>query len=298
MLTSAIKVGSLQSWFKLLRIHQWSKNVLVFVPIVTAHRFDLISIGQATVAFFAFSLAASGIYIVNDWIDRESDREHRTKKHRPLASGTIRVPHALIVAFALVTAAAVGAFLLSPPFDLVLLGYLSLSTAYIFFLKQKLIADILTLAVLYMLRVVGGGAAIAVVLSPWLLTFSMFLFMALALVKRYTELVTRLEANLPDPKDRFYRKVDLDTIAALAAASGFNSVTVFALYLSSDAVQELYTYPQRLWPICFILTYWIARILILATRGRVDDDPILFALTDRASIILVVTVGVILGTAM
>ena len=134
--------GSLQSWFKLLRIHQWSKNALVFVPIVTAHRFDLVSISQATVAFFAFSVAASGIYIVNDWFDRESDREHRTKKRRPLASGVIRVPHALIVAFALIAAAVLGASMLSPRFGLVLLGYLSLSTAYIFFLKQKLIADV------------------------------------------------------------------------------------------------------------------------------------------------------------
>lgn len=298
MLTSVTSAGSLQRWLKLIRIHQWSKNALVFVPLVTSHSFDLISLGQATGAFFAFSLAASGIYVINDRIDLEFDREHRTKKHRPLAAGEIPVQDALIVALILVTVATVGAFVLAPWFGLVLLGYLACATAYIFILKQKIIIDVVTLAALYVLRIVGGAAAIAVVPSLWLLIFSMFVFLALALVKRYTELVGWLDVNLPGPKNRDYRKVDLDTIATLAAASGFNAVTVFGLYLSSDTVRELYTYPQLLWLICPILVYWIARVLLLARRGLINEDPILFALKDRVSLILGVTVGVILVGAM
>ena len=295
---SVLKADSLQRWLKLLRIYQWSKNTLVVVPLVTAHSFNLISIGKATGAFFAFSLAASGIYLINDWVDVESDREHWAKKDRPLAAGTIPVLEAIVVALILVTVATVGAFLLSFWFGLVLLGYLAFATAYVFALKQKAIIDVVTLAVLYVFRVVGGAAAIAVVPSDWLLTFSMFIFLALALVKRYTELAGRLDANLPEPKDRNYRKGDLDTIVALAAASGFNAVTVFALYLSSDAVRELYTYPQLLWLICPILIYWIARVLLFASRHLIDEDPVLFALNDRVSWALAAIVGAILMAAM
>jgi 4-hydroxybenzoate polyprenyltransferase/phosphoserine phosphatase len=287
----------LRSWVKLLRVHQWVKNALVFVPLVTAQQFNLVSLGEALAAFFAFSLAASGIYIINDLVDLDADRKHHTKKHRPLAAGAIRARDAIIVAPMLVTAAAAGAFLLAPWFGAVLLGYLALTTAYTFVLKRKMMIDVVTLAMLYTLRVVGGAAAIAVPISEWLLAFSMFMFLALALIKRYTELAGRVDANMSELSNRNYRKVDLDIVAALTASAGFNSVTVFTLYISSDTVSKLYTHPQVLWLICPILVCWIGRILMLAHRRLVDDDPILFAVKDRVSIVTVVMIGAILFAA-
>jgi 4-hydroxybenzoate polyprenyltransferase len=287
----------LRSWLKLLRVHQWAKNALVFVPLVTAQRFDLASLGEALVAFFAFSLAASGIYLINDIVDLDADRRHRTKKNRPLAAGTISILDAMVVAPVLVAVAAAAAFLLSTWFGLVLLAYLALTTAYTFVLKRKMIIDVVALAMLYTLRVISGAAAISVPLSEWLLAFSMFIFVALALIKRYTELAGRLDANMSDPTNRNYRKGDLDIVAALAAASGFNAITVFTLYISSDAVRPLYAHPRVLFMICPILMYWIGRILMLAHRRNVDEDPILFAVKDRVSIIAAVLIGAILVAA-
>jgi 4-hydroxybenzoate polyprenyltransferase len=154
-----------------------------------------------------------------------------------------------------------------------------------------------TLAILYTLRVVGGAAAIAVPASEWLLAFSMFMFLALALIKRYTELAGRVDANMSELSNRNYRKVDLDIVAALTASAGFNAVTVFTLYISSDTVSKLYTHPKVLWLICPILVCWIGRILMLAHRRLVDDDPILFAVKDRVSIVTVVMIGAILFAA-
>ena len=286
-----------RAWIKLLRVHQWAKNALVFVPLVTAHHFDFESIGRALAAFFVFSLAASGIYLINDLVDINADRKHHTKKNRPLAAGTISVFDAMIVAPILVATALVGAFLLAPLFAAVVLGYLALTTAYTFVLKRKMMIDVVALAMLYTLRVLGGAAAIDVSVSEWLLAFSMFIFAALALIKRYTELAGRLDANLPDLTNRSYRKIDLDIVSALAAASGFNAVTVFTLYVSSDTVRQLYTRPQMLWLISPIIMYWFGRILMLAHRRVVDDDPVLFAIRDRISVVTVALIGAILISA-
>lgn len=287
----------LRSWIKLLRVHQWAKNALVLVPLVTAQHFDLSSLAYATLAFFAFSLAASGVYLINDLVDLEADRRHRTKRTRPLAAGTVPVLEAMIVAPMLVAVAALSALVLAPWLGLVLIGYLALTTAYTFVLKRKMIIDVVTLAMLYTLRVVGGAAAISVPVSEWLLAFSMFMFVCLALIKRYTELAGRLDANLPDATNRNYRKGDLEVVAALAAASGFNAVTVFTLYISSETVRQLYAHPQALWLICPILMYWIGRILLLAHRRFVDEDPILFAVKDHVSVAAVAAIGLILVVA-
>lgn len=288
----------LRSWIKLLRVHQWAKNALVFVPLVTAQYFDLSSFGAIVAAFFAFSLAASGIYLVNDLVDLEADRKHRTKKRRPLATGTIRVLDAMVVAPVLVTAAVTGAFLLAPWFGAVLVGYLALTTAYTFLLKRKMMIDVVTLAMLYTLRVVGGAAAIAVHVSEWLLAFSMFIFVALALIKRYTEVAGRLDANMPDPPNRNYRKIDLDIVAALAAASGFNAVTVFTLYAGSETARSNYASPEFLWFVCPVLMHWIGRMLMLAHRRQMHDDPIVFALRDANSLACAAIVALVVLLAM
>src|SRR5258708_1005374 len=179
----------------------------------------------------------------------------------------------------------------------VLTGYFALTLAYSFTLKRRLMVDIVVLASLYTTRVIAGAAAILVVPSEWLLAFSMFIFTCLALVKRYVELALRIDKEIPDPSNRNYRLIDLPIIGALAAASGFNAVTIFALYVSSPAVNGLYRHPELLWLICPILLYWIGRMVVLAHRRVVDDDPIVFALRDRnsyicaASMIIIILLG-------
>lgn len=289
---------AVRSWAKLLRIHQWAKNLLILVPLLTAQRFDIVSLGEAIGAILAFSLAASSIYILNDLVDIEADRAHPTKNRRPLAAGTISVLDGLLAVPILLAASLIGALLVAPRFAIVLVGYLALTTAYTFVLKRKMMIDVITLAALYTIRVIGGAAAISVPVSEWLLAFSLFIFTALALVKRYVELATLLDGDLPNPANRNYRKSDLDIVAALAAAAAFNGVTVFAFYISSETVHSLYRHPQALWLICPILMYWLGRVLMLAHRRLMTDDPVVFALKDRNSIVTACLVGAILLGAM
>ena len=286
--------GGLRDWLALFRVHQWTKNGLVLVPMFAAHLFTLVGITAAVAAAVCFSLVASSIYVINDLVDVQSDRKHRSKKKRPLASGTVPVGKALAVAAAFLVLAFALAFVLSLPFAAVLATYLASTTAYSFWLKRKMMVDIITLASLYTLRVIGGAAAVGTMPSEWILAFSMFLFTSLAILKRYIELTGRIDASLPDPTDRNYRKTDLPMLSALAAASGLNAVTVFALYISSDAAHRLYQYPKALWLICPILMYWIGRALIMAERRLIDDDPISFALKDRISLLAVALIAFIM----
>jgi 4-hydroxybenzoate polyprenyltransferase len=283
-----------RAWIKLLRVHQWVKNALVFIPLVTAQRFDLLAFGEAIGAFLAFSLAASAVYILNDLVDLDADRKHPSKKRRPLAAGTVPITRAIVLAPTLLGVGFAGAVVIAPTLAVVLLAYVSLTTAYTFVLKRKMLVDVLALASLYTIRVVGGAVAISVPASEWLLAFSMFIFTALALIKRYVELTACLDKDLSDPTNRNYRKSDLDIVAALAAAAGFNAVTVFALYISSDAVRPLYRHPQALWLICPILMYWLGRALLMAQRRHMDDDPIVFALRDMNSYVALGLIALIL----
>lgn len=289
--------GQAKSWIKLIRVHQWSKNALVFVPWLTSHHFDIGSLLDSIVAFFAFSFAASAIYIVNDLVDIEADRKHPSKKQRPLAAGTVPILSTIPLIGGLLTLAAVLAVIAGPLFAVALIAYLVLTTAYTFYLKRKMLIDIVTLAGLYSIRIVGGAAAISVPISEWLLGFSLFIFTSLALIKRYVEMAARLDADLPNPTNRNYRKTDLDIIAALAAASGFNAVTLFTLYISSDTVRKLYSNPEFLWVICPIMLYWLGRVIMMAHRRILDDDPIVFAVRDRNSRLAGVLVVAILVAA-
>jgi 4-hydroxybenzoate polyprenyltransferase/phosphoserine phosphatase len=273
-----------KAWIKLLRVHQWVKNALVFIPLAMAHQFTLAALGDALLAFIAFSLCASSVYILNDLVDLQADRAHPTKRNRAFASGAVPLTAGLAAVAVLWLASFAVASLTGPAFMLVLLTYYALTTAYSFVLKRKMLVDAFTLASLYTIRVIGGAAAVGVVLSHWLLAFSMFLFIALALVKRYVELAMLADRNLPNPSNRNYQINDLDIVAALAAASGYNAVVVLALYINSDAVVPLYHHPDLLWFICPIVLYWFSRVLLLAHRRRMHDDPIVFALKDRISL--------------
>jgi 4-hydroxybenzoate polyprenyltransferase/phosphoserine phosphatase len=275
--------SSLSLWLKALRVHQYAKNTLIFVPLLTAHAYNLSAGLSALLAFVSFSLCASSVYLLNDLVDLRADRQHPTKQKRPFANGTIPIAHGVIAIPLLLAAAYACALATSQLFTAVLTAYLALTLAYSLTLKRRLIVDIVVLASLYTTRVVAGAAAIMVVPSEWLLAFSMFIFTCLALVKRYVELALRIDNELSDPSNRNYRLNDLPIIGALAAASGFNAVTIFALYVSSPAVVGLYRHPQVLWLLCPILMYWLSRLVILAHRRVVDDDPIVFALRDRNS---------------
>lgn len=269
------------TWARLLRVHQYAKNALVLVPLLTAHQFAWLPALKALFAVAAFSLCASSAYILNDLIDVKADRSHPVKCNRPIANGTIYPMHAAIAMMVVLASAVTIAASLSLPFLGTLLGYLALTAAYSFRLKRIAIADVVTLAILYTIRVIGGAVAIQVTMSEWLFAFSLFMFMSLALVKRHVELARHLDGESLMARD--YQASDKSMVAILAAASGFNSVVIFTLYISSEANRALYTHPELLWINCPILMYWIARVMLLAHRGMIDDDPVIFALSDRVS---------------
>lgn len=273
-----------KKWARLFRVHQYAKNALVFLPLLAAHMFDPFSIATAVLAALAFSCLASATYILNDLFDLREDRLHRTKKARPLASGEIPLFDALVAVPLLIAAGLAIATWISLPFLGVLAGYFALTTLYSVYLKRVMLIDVLTLAGLYTVRMVGGAVALNIGLSVWLLVFALSIFVSLALLKRFVELAARIDDGLPDPPNRDYKKGDLGILGALSAASGFNAVTVLALYVSSGPVNQLYTHPQILWLACPILIYWIGRALMLAQRRQMTDDPVVFALKDRQSL--------------
>ncbi len=282
-----------RAWLRLLRPHQWAKNTLVFIPLLASHLFNGTTVLQSLGAFVSFCLCASGVYVLNDLVDIHADRKHPTKKNRPLASGTVSLQAAIILAPILIALAFLLAFRISHLFVLVLALYTAITASYSFFLKQKMLLDVVTLALLYTIRVIAGAAAIDVAASQWLLGFSSFLFLSLALIKRYSEMALRFDLSLPDPENRAYRASDLPILSALAAAAGFSAVVVFCLYLSSDVVSSLYHRPNVLWLACPLLIYWISRMLLLSHRRFIDDDPVVFALRDRTSLATIILIGLL-----
>ncbi|AWM04174.1 UbiA family prenyltransferase [Bradyrhizobium amphicarpaeae] len=279
--------AGLKTWAKALRVYQYAKNTLVFVPVITAHQLNLASFGSALLAFLAFSACASGAYLMNDLLDLAADRQHPTKRHRALASGDLPISSALMAIPVLWLFAVAASLCISPLFLAVLGAYLATTIAYSLVLKRKMLVDIVTLAGLYTLRIVAGAVGVGVVLSEWLLIFSLFVFTSLALIKRFSELSMRESAGLADPSNRDYRVTDLHVIGALAAASAMNAVTVFSLYVSSSAVTPLYSRPWMLWLLNPLLLYWFGRALMMAHRREMPDDPILYAFRDGPSRIAV-----------
>ena len=275
--------ASLKTWAKALRVYQYAKNTLVFVPVITAHQMNVATLGSALLAFLAFSACASGAYLMNDLLDLAADRQHPTKRHRALAAGDLPISSALLAIPALWAFAVAASLCISTAFLGVLAVYLATTIAYSLVLKRKMLVDVVTLAGLYSLRIGAGAVAAGVMLSEWLMIFSLFVFTSLALIKRFSELSMREGAGLADPSNRDYRITDLHIIAAMAAASAMNAVTVFALYLSSSAVTPLYSRPWLLWLLAPLLLYWFGRALMIAHRREMPDDPIIYAFRDGAS---------------
>jgi 4-hydroxybenzoate polyprenyltransferase/phosphoserine phosphatase len=288
---------TLKTWIKLIRVHQWAKNSLVFVPLLTSLSFNLEMVGLSILAAIAYSLCASSIYVLNDLVDLPADRGHPTKRNRPLANGSIPLVQAMLVMPVLLAAGLGIAAMISLPFLGVVVAYLAMTTAYSFFLKRKLMLDAVTLALLYTMRVIGGAVAISVDVSFWLLAFSLFIFTSLALLKRYIELTTRLDNGLADPSNRNYKIADADVVMAISAAAGLNATTVLTLYLHSAHLPSEYQRPEALWALFPLLLYWIGRALVLAHRRFIDDDPIVFAIRDRVSRYTVVAMVVVVAVA-
>lgn len=276
----------LVAWLKALRLHQWSKNALVFVPLIMAHRlFDTEAFWNTVLAFLCFGLVASSIYLMNDLMDLRQDRRHPTKSRRPFASGALPVSLGLMASPALLAVAALVASQLPPLFWLAVAAYLMLNLSYTFYLKRKLLVDVIALSGAYTLRILAGNAAGPIELSNWLLAFSMFLFLSLALLKRYIELDTVGVEPTDETRvmGRGYRRADLDMVSQLGVASGFASVVVLALFVEGAGKSGLYAHRELIWLVCPIVLYVIARIWVLAKRRELPDDPIMFILTDWRS---------------
>jgi 4-hydroxybenzoate polyprenyltransferase len=275
-----------KAWRRALRPHQWAKNLLLVVPLLTSHNFlQPRLVGQVLTAFVAFCLCASATYLINDLLDIPADRQHPSKRHRPFAAGTLQAAWGVVLAGVLaVTSLSIG-WTLGLDFVAMLALYFLLTLAYSFKLKQIVMVDILCLAGLYTLRILAGGIPAAAPVSPWLLAFSMFFFLSLACVKRASELV-RLLAPGENLLGRAYQTEDRLPLTVLGISSGAMAVLVFAIYISSPAVVPLYSHPFRLWLICPLLLYWSSRVWIITGRGRMHDDPVVFAMKDRVSYLI------------
>lgn len=285
----------IRSVVRQLRLHQWVKNLLLGMPLLLAHRIDDVdALRTVILAILAFCLAASAIYVVNDVVDLDADRAHPTKRHRPLAAGTLRVRDAMVMVPILIgLSATISIIWLPPTFATYLIIYVAVTTAYSFGVKRMVIVDVLVLSCLYTLRLLAGGEAVGVIVSPWLLTLSMFLFTSLAFLKRYTELLDVEERRLDAAHGRGYRTEDLMMVRTIGPSVGFLAVLVFVQYINSTDVTRLYTHPLMLWLAVPPLMYWMAHMWMTANRRVMHDDPIVFALRDPASYIVAIIIGVI-----
>jgi 4-hydroxybenzoate polyprenyltransferase len=278
--------GYLRVLVKALRIHQWAKNILIFLPLLASHRvFELSLVLNGLMAFIAFGACASSVYMFNDLIDLPEDRQHPTKCNRPLAAGTMPVLHTLfLIPGLLVSAFGLALWLLPWQFATVLLAYYLFTLTYSLWFKRVVMLDVITLAVLYTARVIAGGAAMALVTTFWILAFCMFMFLSLAFLKRYTELhAARQKGKKTKLPGRGYHLSDFELLASLGSSSGYLSVLVLAFYILQAEMSTLYRSPEWMWCACPLLLFWLSRVWLLAHRGQMHDDPIIFALRDKVS---------------
>ncbi|PZR43066.1 UbiA family prenyltransferase [Paraburkholderia fungorum] len=293
------RAPSAKTLAKSLRLHQWLKNLLIFVPLLAGHNLSSPDLAiAAIVAFLTFGLCASSVYLLNDLLDLEDDRHHPVKRRRPLASGALPLTWGLGLFPVLLVGSCAMAWLFLPwRFSAVLLGYYALTLAYSMFLKRQVMVDVVVLAMLYTIRIIAGTAAVGAQLTFWLLAFSMFIFLSLALVKRYAELHSMKERGLVKTRGRGYVASDLSLISSLGTASGYLAVLVLALYIQDSKTAGMYRHPQVIWLACPLLLYWVSRTWIIAHRGLMHDDPIVFAARDRISLAVVALCGLVFWAA-
>ena len=271
---------------KATRLHQWAKNILIFVPLLLAHDLQLPRFLNALVAFFCFSLCASATYVVNDLLDIESDRRHHKKRFRPFAAGDLSAAAGIGIIAVFMTLALTGAMFLPHAFLGWMLVYLATTLSYSLYLKRVVLIDVILLSGLYTLRMLAGGAATKVTFSPWLAAFSIFLFLSLAMVKRFSELQNiRAQGNTLS-NGRGYLLADIEQIRSFGTASAYASVVVFAFYIYGSGASGLYHHPSRMWLMTPLMILWLSRVWLLASRGELDEDPVIFAVTDRMSLLI------------
>ena len=298
-LTSVVQVfpserAGIAVWLKAFRVHQWLKNLLLFVPLLAAHQIgNAQSLGLLLIAFLSFSLCASSIYIINDLLDLESDRSHPRKRFRPFASAQLSILHGVFAASLLIAASFLLGTVIGLDFLIVLLVYLFLTVTYSFGLKRLVLVDCLTLATLYTMRIIAGAAAISVSLSFWLLAFSIFIFLSLALVKRHAELLVQSREGKSSAHGRGYLVSDAPLLQTLGVSSGYISTLVIALYLRSENVMLLYAQPLAIWLLIPILLFWVSWVWLKSSRGEMHDDPIVFASKDKTSLTVAVITAVV-----
>jgi 4-hydroxybenzoate polyprenyltransferase len=292
--------STVRSWLKAVRLHQWAKNVLIFVPLLLAHDWNLTTFVGATVAFLSFGLCASSTYIVNDLLDIEADRRHPRKRKRPFAAGDLSAIQGVAAIVVLFLVAVLLAVLLPnivrlvpggvQPKPYAFLGWLALYTAttltYSMYLKRKLLLDVFVLSGLYTVRILAGSAATGIPMSAWLAGFSVFFFLSLAFVKRFSELEGLRERGGSVPSGRGYMVGDLEQLRALGTGSAYAAVVVMTLYINNPETNLLYQHPTRLWLVVPVLLLWLSQIWMLASRGQMHDDPVVFAITDKRSLLL------------
>jgi len=283
---------------KAIRAYQWLKNLLVFVPLITSQQFTTPgALIHTVIMFLCFSAVASFGYIINDLLDLQSDRIHQSKKNRPFANGSLSIQFGLTIGAALLVIAAIGCLFLPPVCILVLAVYLVLTVSYSLYLKTKLMMDVVALGALFTLRVIGGAAAIETDLSFYLLSFSIFLFSSLGMVKRYAELHNLRANNLLAAHGRGYRVEDMAMVRIIGISLGYMSVFIMGEYINSPLITEYYSNPILIWLLFPLMSYWLGRLWILANRGEVNEDPLMFAIKDKVSLLVAAISGLILVLA-
>lgn len=281
------------SVIRAIRVHQWAKNVLIFFPFILGHKWNIDVACLALLAFFCFSFCASGTYVVNDLLDIEADRHHLKKRMRPFAAGDLSVLTGLAISAILICLSAVCAAFLPRSFLFWLVMYFACTLAYTFQFKRMVLVDVLGLSGLYTLRLLAGGAATRTHISHWLAGLSIFLFLSLAIVKRFAELQNALQGGLIPKNGRGYQLSDIEQMRSFGTASAFAAVVVFANYISSSDVIAVYHQPRLLWLVVPLLILWLCRVWLLAARGELNEDPVVFALTDRMSLLIGAVVAII-----
>ena len=307
------RTPALKSWLRAIRLHQWAKNTLIFVPLLLAHAWNAATVAAAVVAFFSFGLCASATYIVNDLLDIEADRRHLRKRRRPFAAGdlsafagvgAIVVMMIVSVVLALLVprlfAAMPGGYVLPEPYHFI--GWLALYTAttltYSFYLKRKLLLDVFVLSGLYTVRILAGSAATGVPVSAWLAGFSVFFFLSLAFVKRFSELEGLRERGGTMPSGRGYFIGDLEQLRALGTGAAYAAVVVMTLYINNPETTKLYGHTGRLWLVVPVLLLWLSQVWMLASRGEMHDDPVVWAITSKRSLFMGVLMALVVWWAL
>lgn len=272
--------------FSALRPHQWVKNLILFIPLLASHQFLNFNLWyDLLLSFISFSFCASAVYILNDLIDIENDRQHPRKMYRPFASGQLSIMYGFFISLIFLVLSFNISFLVNSQFKYWLFLYFVLTSSYSLFFRKVVLLDCVVLSLLYTIRIIAGGEAAHLVNSFWLLTFSVFLFLSLAFIKRYAEIEIRIFEGQKVLKGRGYYTSDAGLLHALGIASGYSATLILALYLNSDVVSSLYFSPYFIWADIPVLLFWISWMWLKAHRGEMHDDPVIFAIKDKISIL-------------